>query len=100
MASPAAKGETYVVADPTTLTLTEIVTALRAGEGRKPGLLPIPPALIALASRALGHAEEWQRLGGTLVADPLKLMNAGWKPASDTRVSLAVLARETPHLNA
>ena len=100
LASPAAKGETYVVADPTTLTLTEIVTALRAGEGRKPGLLPIPPALIALASRALGHAEEWQRLGGTLVADPIKLMNAGWKPASDTRVSLAVLARETPHLNA
>ena len=41
LASPAAKGETYNVADPNPLTLTEIVTALRAGEGRRPGLLPV-----------------------------------------------------------
>ncbi len=99
LASPAAKGETYVVADPTPLTLTEIVTALRAGEGRRPGLLPVPPALIALASSALGRAEEWQRLGGMLVADPIKLMHAGWKPASDTRAGLAALARETSPRN-
>jgi nucleoside-diphosphate-sugar epimerase len=95
LASAAAKGETYVVADPTPLTLAEIVTALRVGEGRRSGLLPIPPALIALASRALGRAEEWQRLGGTLVADPTKLMHTGWKPAPDTRANLAALARAT-----
>jgi len=100
LASPAAKGETYIVADPTPLTLTEIVTALRAGEGRRPGLLPIPPALIALASSALGRAEEWQRLGGMLVADPIKLMHAGWKPAPDTRVGLVALARATSPRNA
>jgi nucleoside-diphosphate-sugar epimerase len=100
LASPAAKGETYVVADPTPLTLTEIVTALRAGEGRRPGLLPVPPALIALASSALGSAEEWQRLGGMLVADPIKLMHAGWKPAPDTRAGLAALARATSPRNA
>jgi len=94
IASPAAKGETYVVADPAPLTLAEIVTALRAGEGRRPGLLPVPPGLIALTSNALGRAEEWQRLGGGLVADPAKLMNAGWKPVHDTRESLAALARE------
>ena len=40
-------------------------------------LLPVPPGLIALASGALGRA---QRLGGTLVADPGKFMQAGWKP--------------------
>ena len=92
LASPAAKGETYVVADPTPLTLTEIVTALRAGEGRRPGLLPVPPALIALASRAIGRAEEWQRLGGTLVVDTAKLESAGWRPLIDTRAGLAALA--------
>jgi nucleoside-diphosphate-sugar epimerase len=97
LASPAAKGETYVVADPAPLTLTEIVTALRAGEGRRPGLLPVPPAVIALASRALGRTEEWQRLGGTLVADPTKLMRAGWKPALDTRAGLAALAGQHLH---
>lgn len=100
LASSAAKGETYVVADPTPLTLAEIVTALREGEGRRPRLLPVPPALIALASKALGRAEEWQRLGGTLVADPAKLMHAGWKPAADTRAGLAALARATASRNA
>ena len=38
LASPAAKGETYIVADPAPLTLGEIVAALRAGEGRASGL--------------------------------------------------------------
>ena len=100
LASSATKGETYVVADPTPLTLTEIVTALREGEGRRPGLLPVPPALIALASRVIGRAEEWQRLGETLVADPAKLMHTGWKPAPDTPAGLAALARETASRNA
>ncbi|HEY6860319.1 MAG TPA: NAD-dependent epimerase/dehydratase family protein [Pseudolabrys sp.] len=95
LASSAAKRETYVVADPTPLTLSEIVAALREGEGRRPGLLPVPPALIALASRAIGRAEEWQRLGGTLVADPTKIMHAGWRPAPDTRAGLAALVRAT-----
>ena len=54
----------------------------------------MPPGLIALASSALGRAEEWQRLGGALVADPAKLMQAGWKPALDTRAGLAALVRE------
>jgi len=88
------------VADPSPLTLTEIVTALREGEGRRPGLLPVPPALIALASRALGRAEEWQRLGGTLVADPAKLLHAGWKPAPDTPAGLAALVRAIASGNA
>ena len=100
LASPAAKGETYVVADPAPLTVAEIVTALRAGEGRRPGLLPIPPALIALGAIAVGLAEEWQRLGGTLVADPTKLMRVGWKPAPDTRASLAELVRANSARNA
>ena len=89
--SPAAKGETYIVADPAPLTLAEIVSALRAGEGRAPGLLPIPPALIAMTLQALGRAEEWQRVGGTLVADPAKLMQAGWRPTIETTTGLAAL---------
>jgi UDP-glucose 4-epimerase len=93
LASPAAKGETYIVADPAPLTLTEIITTLRAGEGRRPGLLPVPPPLIALAANVLGRAEEWERVGGNLVADPTKLMSAGWAPALDTRAGLAALAR-------
>ena len=100
LASPVTKGETYLVADPAPLTLGEIVTALRAGEGRRPGLLPVPPALITLAASALGRVEEWQRLGGTLVVDPNKLLRAGWKPAPDTGANLAALASTTSPRNA
>jgi nucleoside-diphosphate-sugar epimerase len=93
LASPGAKGETYVVADPSPLTLAEIVAALRAGEGRGAGLLPVPPPLISLGAAALGRTDEWQRLGGKMMVDPSKLLNAGWKPALDTRAGLAALAR-------
>ena len=93
LASPAAKGETYVVADPSPLTLAEIVAALREGEGRSAGLLPVPPPLIALGAAALGRTEDWQRLGGKMMVDPTKLLKAGWKPTLDTRAGLAALAR-------
>jgi UDP-glucose 4-epimerase len=95
LASPVTKNQTYIVADPAPLTLAEIVAALRAGEERRPGLLPIPPALIAMAARAIGRDEEWQRLGGSLVADPAKLIEAGWRPRVETRAGLAALARAT-----
>jgi nucleoside-diphosphate-sugar epimerase len=91
--TPAAKGETYIVADPVPLSLAEIVAALRAGEGRAPGLLPLPPIFVAMTLRALGRAEEWQRVGGAQVADPAKLLSTGWQPTIDAREGLAALAR-------
>jgi nucleoside-diphosphate-sugar epimerase len=93
LASPAAKNETYIVADPAPLSLAEIVTALRAGEGRSSGLLPVPPVFLSLAANALGRAEEWRRVGGAQIADPSKLMSAGWQPSVDTRAGLAALAQ-------
>jgi len=88
---PSAKGETYIVADPEPLTLAEIVAALRAGQGRRPRLLPIPPAFIALAANAAGRGDDWRRIGGAMVASPTKLLQAGWKPMVDTRTGLAAL---------
>jgi UDP-glucose 4-epimerase len=90
---PAARGETFIVADPNPLTLAEIVGALRQGLGRSSGLLPVPPPLLALAANAAGRSEEWQRLGGPMVADPAKLMNDGWTPAVETRAGLIALTR-------
>jgi nucleoside-diphosphate-sugar epimerase len=91
----AASGETYIVADPMPLTLAEIIAALRAGERRQAGLLPIPPVLIELACRATGRTADWERLGGSLVADPGRLLRAGWQPAIDTRLGLAALTEPT-----
>jgi UDP-glucose 4-epimerase len=88
---PSAMGETYIVADPAPLTLAEIVAALRAGQGRRPGLLSVPPMLIALAANIVGRSGDWQRIGGAMVASPTKLLQAGWRPAVDTRAGLAAL---------
>lgn len=93
LASPATQGETYIVADAAPLTLAELMAALRAGEARRPGLLPVPPVLLAAAFRSLGRGEDWHRLGGSQVADPKKLMDAGWTPVADTRAGLAALAQ-------
>jgi nucleoside-diphosphate-sugar epimerase len=96
LGSPATAGETYVVADPTPLTVAEIIAALRAGLGRHPGLLPVPRALFNLPLRALGRGELWERLGGPLVVDPGKLLAAGWRPTVETRAGLAAMVAATP----
>ena len=86
-------GETYVVADPTTLTLAEIVTAMRAGAQRGPRLIPVPPVLLAASLRAIGRPDVWERLGGHSVVDPGRLLTAGWRPAVETRAGLAAMVQ-------
>jgi nucleoside-diphosphate-sugar epimerase len=91
--SPAALGETFIVADREAPTLAEIVTILRAAMGRRPGLVPLPPALFETALGLIGKRDLWERLGGTLVADPGKLLAAGWNPVIDTAAGLTAMAQ-------
>jgi nucleoside-diphosphate-sugar epimerase len=91
--SPAALGETFIVADPHPATFAEIVTILRTAMGRRPGLVPLPPALFARALALIGKRELWERLGGNLVADPGKLIAAGWRPVVDTAAGLTAMAQ-------
>jgi nucleoside-diphosphate-sugar epimerase len=93
LGAPGTAGETYVVADPEALTLADIVRALRAGEGRRPGLIPIPAILIAGPLKAIGRSDLWERLGGDSVVDPAKLISAGWRPITETRAGLAVMVQ-------
>ena len=86
---PAGAGETYVVADPEPLTIGEIVTALRRGRGKRPGLIAVPEASLRLALTAVGRGINWEQIRGGLVADPAKLMAAGWRPERDTMKALA-----------
>ena len=87
-------GETYVVADPQPLSLPEIVTALRAGFGKRPGLIALPGGLIRLGLAALGRAHNWDQLNGQLIVAPNKLIASGWRPDPDTKAALAALASE------
>jgi UDP-glucose 4-epimerase len=93
--SPATRNETYVVADLDPLTLAEIIAVLRAAINRSPRLLGLPPRWLAHALRIVGRGDLWQRLGGSLVASPAKLIAAGWRPEIDTRAGLAAMMRSS-----
>src|SRR5262249_4987596 len=80
LATPIADGETYLVADPQPLTLVDIVATLRDAAGRARRLYRVPPRLIEVALTGIGRRDLWQRLGGSLVVDPGKLVAAGWRP--------------------
>jgi nucleoside-diphosphate-sugar epimerase len=85
----------FIVADPEPVTIPEMVTALRSGLGRGPGLIPVPSFVLKGAAALVGRGEAYERLAGSLVASPEALRNLGWRPVSSTRDALAELARQT-----
>ena len=93
LATPARLRRPLIVADPAALTIPEMITAMRRGLGRGPGLIPVPRRLLETALRAAGRSEIYQRLAGSLVADPSALAQLGWRPAVSTAEALAALAR-------
>jgi len=93
LATKATERETYIVADKSALSFREIVTALRHGLGRGPGLVAIPRGLLSAALHAVGKGDMLSRLDGELIADPSKLIAAGWTPTTDTAAALTALAK-------
>jgi nucleoside-diphosphate-sugar epimerase len=93
LAAPASLRRPLIVADPEPLTVAAMIVAMRAGLGRGPGLFPAPRAIMEAACRALGRAQAFERLAGSLVASPAALQALGWVPPVETRAGLAALAR-------
>ena len=93
LAAPGRLRRPFLVADPAAVTIPEMITALRRGLNRSPGLIPVPPPLLEMALRAAGRTEIYQRLAGSLVADPAALLRLGWTPPVTTADALAALAR-------
>jgi nucleoside-diphosphate-sugar epimerase len=89
---PDSSRETYVVSDLEPVSLAQIVKALRAGMGRGPGLINVPPRLIRLGDTMFGRGRYWDQIAGQLVVNPGKLMIAGWRPEGDTAAGLAAMA--------
>ena len=86
-------GEKFLVADPVSLTLPELFTILRKAQGRKPGLVYVPPILIRLALFMSGQNRLWKRISENLVVDTTKLESLGWHPPVETYEGLrSVLA--------
>jgi UDP-glucose 4-epimerase len=93
LAAPAPLRRPLIVADPGALTIPEMIAAMRQGLGRGPGLIPVPRRLLKAALQAAGRDEIYQRLAGSLVADPAALLRLGWTPPLTPREGLARLAR-------
>jgi nucleoside-diphosphate-sugar epimerase len=81
----------FIVADPQALTVAEMIAAMRHGLGRRPNIFPLPAALLQLLLRTAGREEIYQRLSGSLVADPSALLSLGWAPPLGTPAGLAKL---------
>lgn len=78
---PRARGETFIVSNPTPLTVSEVIARYRASLGRSPLLIAIPERWLELFLTAIGKNAIWQRIGCPLVARPRKLLALGWEPS-------------------
>jgi UDP-glucose 4-epimerase len=93
LAAPGTLRRAFIAADPQALTIAQMIAAMRHEVGRRPDVFPFPTALLELVLRAAGREEVYQRLSGSLVADPAALLNLGWAPPLATPEGLATLMR-------
>jgi nucleoside-diphosphate-sugar epimerase len=82
------RGETFIVSDPTPVTVADLIARYRASLGRSPWLLKIPERWLQLSMRAMGQHATWERIGYPLVAHPSKLLALGWNPPERFSVPL------------
>ena len=82
-----------ITADPQPLTVGEMIAAMRHGLDRRPGLIPVPPRMLAALLRATGRADAYERLAEPLVANPSALLGLGWVPPVATAAGLEQLMR-------
>jgi UDP-glucose 4-epimerase len=87
-----AVNETFIVSDPDALSVAETISILRVALGRNQALLAVPPGLLSMLLGLIGQRESFERLAGTLIAEPTKLLAAGWRPLVETKVALGKMA--------
>jgi nucleoside-diphosphate-sugar epimerase len=90
---PRATNETFIVADPQAIRVARLVSVMRAATGRKPWLVPLPTALLSAVLSLAGKRGTLERLAGTLIAEPRKLMAAGWRPVVNTETAVAQMVQ-------
>jgi UDP-glucose 4-epimerase len=79
----------FAVADDGTASLAEIVAWLRHGMGRVPGLVSIPPALLAAFLKAMGRRQMAKSLLGDLAIDSSRFRTSyRWSPALSTQAAI------------
>ena len=83
--------ETFLVSDPAPVSLVDIVTLIRRGAGRGPGLMSIPPGVLSALHKIAGRSDFWERLAGNLVVSTDRLTSIGYRPVTDSVSGLIAL---------
>jgi nucleoside-diphosphate-sugar epimerase len=87
---PAAAGRTYVVSDGEDVSTPDLIARTAAALGRPPRLFAFPPALLRLAGRLLGRADEISRLLDDMAVDSSRIRaELGWRPPFSLTEGLA-----------
>ena len=81
LGNPRARGETFIVSDPSPVTVADLIARHRASLGRSPWLVPMPESWIKASLTAAGQTAVWERIGRPLVAPPTRLLSIGWEPS-------------------
>jgi len=80
---------TYEIADRDMVSLTEILTWLRAGMGKPSGLAPVPAGLLRLAGRLSGKRKLVAALLDDLTLDPSPFMRVfAWSPPEEAEEAI------------
>ncbi len=78
---PGIKGEVFLVSDGTDLSTPALVRHIARALGKKPRLLPCPPAVLRGLARLAGREQAFDRLTDSLTINPEKAMRRlGWRP--------------------
>jgi nucleoside-diphosphate-sugar epimerase len=93
LAAPGPLRRAFIAADPQALTVAEMIAAMRHGLERRANVFPFPAALLEVLFRTAGRKHIYERLAGSLVADPSALMSIGWAPPLATADGLALLMK-------
>lgn len=87
-----APGGAYMLADARPVSTGDMIAAIRAGMGRKPGLLPVPPRLLRLGLGLAGQGAQSGQLLGDLTVDSSAFQrDTGWLPEADSLSALRAL---------
>jgi nucleoside-diphosphate-sugar epimerase len=86
LTNPRARGETFIISDPTPVTVADLIARYRVGLGRSSWLIPVPESWLELSLKAIGQGAMWERLGCPLVASPAKFLAIGWNPNEPSSV--------------
>jgi nucleoside-diphosphate-sugar epimerase len=81
LSNPRARENTFIVSDPTPVTVADLIARYRGSLGKSPWLVSVPESWIEAAMKAAGQGAIWERIGRPLVAPPTKLLAIGWEPS-------------------